>query len=71
MFNLDKKRKFGLRSDYNHALDFHDYKSSCFGGYTLQLGNECITKKNGSCQAVDYEISSPEDLIGVNVLRWY
>ena len=66
VFNLDRKKKFALRSDYNHALDFHANKLSCFGGYTMQLMDKGMTNKNNLCQACDYEISSPEDLIGVN-----
>ena len=66
VFNLDKKSKFVLRSNYSHALDFHADKCSCFGGYTLELRDKCMTGKNGKCQACDYEINRPEDLIGVN-----
>lgn len=64
--NLDNKTKFNLRENYNHALDFHDNKLSCFGGYTLQLTDNNLSNKNGICQACDYQIQSPTDLIGIN-----
>ena len=64
--NLDNKTKFNLRENYNHALDFHDGKLSCFGGYTLQLTDKNLSNKNGICQACDYQIQSPTDLIGIN-----
>ena len=64
--NLDNKTKFNLRENYNHALDFHDNKLSCFGGYTLQLTDKNLSNKNGKCQATDYQIQSPTDLIGIN-----
>ncbi len=64
--NLDNKTKFNLRENYNHALDFHDSKLSCFGGYTLQLTDKNLSNKNGICQATDYQIQSPTDLIGIN-----
>jgi len=64
--NLDNKTKFNLRDNYNHALDFHNYKLSCFGGYTLQLSDKNLSNKNGICQACDYQIQSPTDLIGIN-----
>ena len=64
--NLDNKTKFNLRENYNHALDFHDSKLSCFGGYTLQLTDNNLSNKNGICQACDYQIQSPTDLIGIN-----
>ena len=64
--NLDNKTKFNLRENYNHALDFHDSKLSCFGGYTLQLADKNLSNKNGICQACDYQIQSPTDLIGIN-----
>ena len=64
--NLNNKTKFGLRQNYNHALDFHDSKLSCFGGYALQLTDKNLSNKNGICQATDYEIQSPSDLIGIN-----
>lgn len=64
--NLDNKTKFNLRDNYNHALDFHDSKLSCFGGYTLQLTDKNLSNKNGICQACDYQIQSPTDLIGIN-----
>lgn len=64
--NLDNKTKFNLRDNYNHALDFHNYKLSCFGGYTLQLTDKNLSNKNGICQACDYQIQSPTDLIGIN-----
>ena len=66
VFNLDNKTKFNLRDNYNHALDFHDSKLSCFGGYTLQLTDNNLSNKNGICQATDYQINSPTDLIGIN-----
>ena len=66
VFNLDNKTKFNLRDNYNHALDFHDSKLSCFGGYTLQLTDNNLSNKNGLCQATDYQINSPTDLIGIN-----
>ena len=47
VFNLDNKTKFNLRDNYNHALDFHDSKLSCFGGYTLQLTDNNLSNKNG------------------------
>lgn len=64
--NLDNKTKFNLRDNYNHALDFHNNKLSCFGGYTLQLTDKNLSNKNGICQACDYQIQSPTDLIGIN-----
>jgi len=64
--NLDNKTKFNLRENYNHALDFHSNKLSCFGGYTLQLTDNNLSNKNGICQATDYQINSPADLIGIN-----
>ena len=64
--NLTSKTKFNLRDNYNHALDFHDGKLSCFGGYTLQLTDKNLSNKNGICQACDYQIQSPTDLIGIN-----
>ena len=64
--NLDNKTKFNLRENYNHALDFHNNKLSCFGGYTLQLTDKNLSNKNGICQACDYQIQSPTDLIGIN-----
>ena len=64
--NLDNKTKFNLRENYNHALDFHDNKLSYFGGYTLQLTDKNLSNKNGKCQATDYQIQSPTDLIGIN-----
>ena len=64
--NLDNKTKFNLRENYNHALDFHDNKLSCFGGYTLQLTDKNLSNKNGICNATDYQIQSPTDLIGIN-----
>jgi hypothetical protein len=64
--NLNNKTKFGLRQNYNHALDFHDSKLSCFGGYALQLTDKNLSNKNGICQATDYEIQNPSDLIGIN-----
>lgn len=64
--NLDNKTKFNLRENYDHALDFHDNKLSCFGGYTLQLTDRNLSNKNGICQAIDYQIQSPTDLIGIN-----
>ena len=64
--NLDNKTKFNLRENYNHALDFHNNKLSCFGGYTLQLTEKNLSNKNGICQATDYQINSPADLIGIN-----
>ena len=64
--NLDNKTKFNLRENYNHALDFHANKLSCFGGYTLQLTDKNLSQKNGICQAQDYQIQSPFDLIGRN-----
>ena len=64
--NLDNKTKFNLRENYNHALDFHSSKLSCFGGYTLQLTDNNLSNKNGICQATDYQINSPADLIGIN-----
>lgn len=64
--NLDNKTKFNLRDNYNHALDFHNYKLSCFGGYTLQLTDKNLSNKNGICEACDYQIQSPTDLIGIN-----
>lgn len=64
--NLDNKTKFNLRENYNHALDFHDNKLSCFGGYTLQLTDNNLSNKNGICQTCDYQIQSPTDLIGIN-----
>ena len=66
VFNLDNKTKFNLRDNYNHALDFHDSKLSCFGGYTLQLTDNNLSNKNGLCQVKDYQINSPTDLIGIN-----
>ena len=66
VFNLDNKRRFNLRQNYNYALDFHDNKLSCFGGYTLQLTDNNLSNKNGICNACDYEIESPNDLIGIN-----
>ena len=64
--NLDNKTKFNLRENYNHALDFHNDKLSCFGGYTLQLTDKNLSNKNGICQACDYQIQNPTDLIGIN-----
>ena len=64
--NLDNKTKFNLRENYSHALDFHNNKLSCFGGYTLQLTDKNLSNKNGICQACDYQIQSPTDLIGIN-----
>ena len=64
--NLDNKTKFNLRENYNHALDFHENKLSCFGGYALQLTDNNLSNKNGICQACDYQIQSPTDLIGIN-----
>jgi len=64
--NLDNKTKFNLRENYNHALDFHGNKLSCFGGYALQLTDNNLSNKNGICQACDYQIQSPTDLIGIN-----
>lgn len=64
--NLDNQQKFNLKKNYSHALDFHEGKLSCFGGYTLQLTDKNISNKNGICQATDYEIQSPNDLIGIN-----
>lgn len=64
--NLDNKTKFNLRDNYNHALDFHNNKLSCFGGYTLQLTDKNLSNKNGICEACDYQIQSPTDLIGIN-----
>lgn len=64
--NLDNKTKFNLRDNYNHALDFHSNKLSCFGGYTLQLTDKNLSNKNGICEACDYQIQSPTDLIGIN-----
>ena len=64
--NLDNKTKFNLRENYNHALDFHDNKLSYFGGYTLQLTDKNLSNKNGICQATEYQIQSPTDLIGIN-----
>ena len=66
VFNLDNKTKFNLRENYNHALDFHDSKLSYFGKYTLQLTDKNLSNKNGICQATDYQIQSPTDLIGIN-----
>ena len=43
--NLDNKTKFNLRENYNHALDFHNNKLSCFGGYTLQLTDKIYQTK--------------------------
>jgi hypothetical protein len=64
--NLDNKTKFNLRENYDHALDFHKNKLSCFGGYTLELTDKNLSQKNGRCQAKDYQIQSPFDLIGRN-----
>lgn len=64
--NLDNKTKFNLRDNYNHALDFHNNKLSCFGGYTLQLTDKNLSNKNGICRVCDYQIQSPTDLIGIN-----
>ena len=64
--NLDNKTKFNLRENYNHALDFHENKLSCFGGYAIQLTDNNLSNKNGICQACDYQIQSPTDLIGIN-----
>ena len=64
--NLDNKTKFNLRENYNHALDFHGNKLSCFGRYALQLTDNNLSNKNGICQACDYQIQSPTDLIGIN-----
>ena len=64
--NLDNKTKYNLRENYSHALDFHNNKLSCFGGYTLQLTDKNLSNKNGICQACDYQIQSPTDLIGIN-----
>ncbi len=55
-----------MRDNYNYALDFHDNKLSCFGSYALQLTDNNLSNKNGICQATDYQINSPTDLIGIN-----
>lgn len=39
---------------------------SFFRGYTLQLTENILSNKNGLCQATDYKINSPTDIIGIN-----